>query len=79
MDEGIVQPVAKAMEMLSPRLHQSVGSRRDGREPTSQISTGRKAPGADPLPPRRRVLRPRVEAQVRRRAAELLALLRGLD
>jgi len=38
----------------------------------------RKAAGTDPLP-RRRVLRPRVEAQVRRRAAELLALLRGLD
>ena len=38
----------------------------------------RKALGAD-SPPRRRALRPRVETQVRRRAAELLALLRGLD
>ena len=28
VDEGIVQPVAKAMEMLSPRLHQLSGPRR---------------------------------------------------
>jgi antitoxin PrlF len=30
-------------------------------------------------PPRPRVRRPRVQAQVRRRAAELVLLLRGLD
>jgi antitoxin PrlF len=40
----------------------------------------RKAPvSAQDHPPRRRAVRPRVEAQVRLRAAELLALLRGLD
>ena len=143
-DEGIVQPAAKAVDTLSPRLHHWRFPAPAGREPmffngmapavgairyagpsrrtklpsqgfvmatritlkgrvtipkevreALQLSPGdgvefaandegemvlsKTTTPVRPAPGRGRALRPRIEAQTRRRAAELLRLLRGLD